>query len=647
MGLITFDKTQLINLEYSLHKEMVRSNRSGSFSCTTILGCNTRKYHGLLICPQHQLDGQHHVLLSKVDETIIQRDAEFNLGVNKYPGRFHPKGHKYVRDFTAEIIPAVTYRVGGLVMTKETMFVTEKEMVMIRYTLQQAHSPTRIRLNPFLAFRNIHRLSKRNIDLDTKYTSVSNGIRVRMYHGYPFLYLQLSKKNGQYVHAPDWYNDLEYIHEAGRGYEAHEDLYVPGFFEIPIRKGESIILSASTEEVNPLSLTRLFAGEIRKRTPRDSFVNSLRNSAGQFFAIRDQQASITPGFPWMDYSGRYTFISLPGLALAAPKKDICKLVIDRMIARIKGPLFPETIVNQKTVFDAADTSLWFFHAMQHVFADMNKADIWKQYGSVMKQILEGYAQGVPAGISMHENGLIHIDAGSPGLTWMNAISDDRCVTPRYGYVIEINALWYNAIRYAVELAEAAGDNAFAGTWIPVARQIGAVFNEVFWNKKEGFMADFVYDGVQNRQVRPNQLVAAGLKYTPVSTDQMKQVLDTIVQQLLTPRGLRTLSPRDPDYKGRYQGDAYSRDNAYHQGTVWVWPLEFFANAWTKVYGKQGRDYICQLFKGFEDTLTEAGIGTVSEIFEGDPPHRACGAISFAASIGALLQTAKTCKIFDR
>ncbi len=299
MGYIKFDKTQLINLEYSLQKEMVRSNRSGSFSCTTIIGCNTRKYHGLLISEQPGLDGDHHVLLSKVDETIIQRDAEFNLGVNKYPGRFHPKGHKYVRDFTAERVPVVTYRVGGVVLTKETLFVTEKEMVLVRYTLKEAHSPTRIRLRPFLAFRNIHRLSKRNIDLNTRYTKVRNGIKTRMYDAYPGLCMQLSKKDFEYVHAPDWYNDIEYIHEAERGYEYHEDLYVPGFFEASIKKGESVVLSVSTDEAFPSALSRTFNNEISKRKPRSSFHNSILNAAEQFFVIKGGEASIATGFPWI------------------------------------------------------------------------------------------------------------------------------------------------------------------------------------------------------------------------------------------------------------------------------------------------------------------------------------------------------------
>ncbi len=643
MGYIKFDKTQLINLEYSLHKELVRSNRSGAFSCSTILGCNTRKYHGLLICSQPQLDGEYHVLLSKVDETVIQRDAAFNLGVNKYPGSFHPKGHKYVRDFSADIIPVVTYRVGGVVLTKETLFVTEKEMVMIRYTLKEAHSPTRLRLQPYLAFRNIHMLSKRNMDLDTKYSSIPNGIRVRMYDGYPCLHMQLSKKQGEYVHAPDWYNDFEYIHEKDRGYDAHEDLYLPGFFETPIRKGESIILAASTKQVYPASLTKLFMHEIKKRKPRDGFHNSLLNAAGQFFVVKDNHASLKAGFPWIDHSGRYTFISLPGLVHAAPKKGFCRKVIDHMVSQMKGPLFPETVINRQPVYNAADTALWFFHALQHSLPGMDKATIWKNYGEAMKNILEGYAEGSPIGINMHDNGLLTIDAATPMLTWMNAMTDGRCHTPRYGYVVEINALWYNAIRWATDLATAAGDNTFKEKWLPVTKKIDTSFNEVFWNETHRVLADFVYQGHQDLRIRPNQVIAAGLKYSPLTKIQIKQILDICVQDLLTARGLRTLSPRDPLYKGRYQGGAWSRDAACHQGTVWVWPLGFFATAWLKVYGKQGMDFIHNIYKGFEETLTEAAIGTVSEIFEGDPPHHARGAISFAASLGELLRIRKMCK----
>ncbi len=636
MGYIKFDKTQLINLEYSLNKEMVRSNRSGAFSCATILGCNTRKYHGLLICQPPALDGDYHVLLSKVDETLVQRDAAFNLGINKYPGSFHPKGHKYVRDFSADIIPVITYRVGGVVMTRETMFVTDKDMVMIRYTLQEAHSPTVLRLQPFLAFRNIHRLSKRNIDLNTKYTPVANGISVRMYEGYPNLYLQLSADNADYVHAPDWYNDIEYINEEKRGYEAHEDLYIPGFFEVAIEKGKSIILSAATEETAPGMLPAQFEKEIKKRRPRNSFQSSIMNAAEQFFIVRNEQVSLIAGFPWIHYSGRFTFIALPGLSGSLKSPDACRMIIDHMIGRMKGPFFPESVVMQKEQYNAADTSLWFFHAIQHIFAADNKAETWRTYGGVIKTILEGYKKG-DAGISMHDNGLIHIDRSSPALTWMNATTNRHIHTPRFGYVVEINALWYNAIRYAIELAEASGDHDFVGQWNSLCNKTADAFNELFWDDKQGILADFVYDNKRDLRIRPNQVIAAGLEYSPLTAMQIKQILDNCVQELLTSRGLRTLSPRDPMYKGRYRGDALSRNAAYHQGTVWVWPLGFFARAWQKVYGKDNMDFIRGIFEGFEETMTEAGIGTVSEIFEGDPPHEARGTISFAPSLAELLR----------
>jgi predicted glycogen debranching enzyme len=637
MNYINFDKTQLINLEYSLDKELIRSNRAGAFSCGTILGCNTRKYHGLLICPQPQLDGEQHVLLSKVDETVIQRDAAFNLGVNKYPGKFHPKGHKYVRDFSADIIPKVTYRVGGVILTKETMFVTEKQLVLIRYTLVEAHSPTQLRLQPFLAFRNIHRLSKRNIDLNTKYDTVDNGIRVNMYNGYSDLYLQISKKNSEYVHAPDWYNDVEYIKEEERGYECHEDLYVPGFFELPIKKGESVVLSASTENVYPPSLPKLFNAEIKKRRPRDSYQNSLMNSAEQFFVLQDGKLSVNEGYPWYDYSGRYSLLSLPGLSYTDTRKNLCEKVLDNMVSLMQGPFFPESYVHGKAVYNAADTSLWFFRTLQLCFKNTNKKLLWDKYGQAMRNILEGYASGTENGIKLHENGLIHIEPSEHNLTWMNAAIDKRQITPRYGYVVEVNALWYNAMLFAAELAKTAGNTDFAYKWTSIAGTAREEFRKIFWYEAGEHLADYVYDGKMDLSIRPNQLIAAALPFTPLSELQNKLILDIVVNQLLTPRGLRTLSPQDPRYKGRYAGDAYARDAAFHQGSAWVWLLGIFADAWFKIYGPDAKEYISELYKGFESTMTESGIGAVSELYDGDPPHQAGGAPSYAASVAELIR----------
>ena len=643
MGYIKFDKTQLINLEYSLNKEMIRSNRAGSFSCLTILGCNTRKYHGLLICPLPQLDGEHHVLLSKVDETIIQRDASFNLGVNKYPGVFHPKGHKYVRYFSADVIPVVTYRVGGVVLTKETMFVSGKELVMIRYTLEEAQSPTTLRLQPFMAFRQIHRLSKRNIDVNTKYEAVSNGIKMRLYDGYPELHMQLSKKAAEYTHAPDWFDQLEYIREAERGYDPHEDLFIPGFFDIPIKKGEQVIFSASTSEVQVNSMSRLFSAELKKRTPRDSYMNCLINAAEQFINTTPEGTRITAGYPWLGFSGRFTWIALPGLSIACGGEKLCKTVIQHMIESMSGPMFPESYVGKEAVYNGVDNSLWFIRALQLCFKNKAMSFVWKQYGSTLETILEGYAAGPNHGFCMHENGLIHIDSAAPYLTWMNASVNGRCATPRYGYVVEVNALWYNALCYGADLADAAGNKRLSTKWKKLALQVKQSFMDEFWDSQHKYLYDFSFDGIKNQSIRPNQLIAASLAYSPLSSSQKHHVLDLSMKQLLTPKGVRTLSPSDIHYKGRYAGDAYARDSALHQGTAWVWLLGIFSDVYTELHGDDGKAFIRSLFEGFEDTMSELGIGTVSELFEGDPPHQSCGSLSFAASIGELLRMEWMCR----
>lgn len=637
MGFIKFDKTQLINLEYSLPKEMLRSNRAGAFSCNTIIGCNTRKYHGLLICHQPLLGNTVHVLLSKLDETIIQRDAEFNIGINRFPNTYNPKGHKYVRDFSADIIPKVTYRVGGVVMTKETMFVTEEEKVMIRYTLVEAQSPTTIRIKPFLAFRSIHSLSKKNIYLDTKYESVPNGIKTRMYEGYTPIFMQFSKAKVEYVHSPDWYNDLEYFHEKDRGYEYLEDLYVPGFFEFPIKKGESVIFCAGTQEIKPSLIAKNFRKELNLRTPRNSYHNCLLNAAEQFFYHHDGQTDIIAGYPWYDRVGRYTFMSLPGLSLAKGNDEACRNVIDTMISQMVGPFFPETGRGESTRFNSADTSLWFIWAVQNCCCqEKNHGKAWKLYGNIIKTILESYEHGNHL-LKMDDNGLLYINEDNPAVTWMNAIVNENPVTPRYGYVVEVNALWYNAIMFAIEQAKYAKDKSFSTKWKTIAEKIPESFEKVFWNEEKGYLADYVSVDHAEWSVRPNQVIAASLPYSPVSASVSRHILDTIIKKLLTPKGLRTLSPDDPYYKGRYKGSEMKRDIALHQGTVYPWLLDHFAEAYLKIYKDSANDFLQEIYDNFQEDMTEDGIGTISELYEGDPPHQSRGAISFAANVAGLIR----------
>ena len=636
MAFLKFDKAELVNLEYSLSREVLRSNRAGSYASTTISGCNTRKYHGLLVCPVDAIDGENHVLLSSLDVTVIQHDQDFNLGIHKYEGDLYiPRGHKYIRDFDAETGSKITYRVGGVVLTREALLVEEQEQVLIRFTLEEAQSPTKLQFRPFLAFRNYHGLSKANMYVNTRYTPVKQGVMSRMYEGYPELHMQFSRE-AEFVAVPDWFYDIEYIEEQKRGYDFKEDLYVPGYFELPIEKGESVVFSASTKEVAPGGLKRRFTTEFSKRLPRDSYRNCLVSSAGQFIVRRHGKTQVIAGFPWFGVWGRDTFIALPGLTLSTGDAETAGEVIDTMVARMKGGLFPNMGSEEAPAFNSVDAPLWFIWSLQEYARYVDGVDIWKQYGKAVRAVLEAYRDGTSYNIRMLENGLIH--AGEPGkaLTWMDAVVHGEPVTPREGCPVEINALWYNAVCQALAWAEER-DPQFVESWKEMPGRIRDSFVEQFWDGDLGYLADYVHLDVRDFSVRPNQVIATSLDYSPITDEMKNAVLERVEGELLTPRGLRTLSPKNEHYKGVYEGDQETRDRAYHQGTVWPWLLEHFARGYLDVHKRTGLTLLRRLYDGFEEDMNVAGIGTVSEIYDGNPPHEPRGAISQAWSVAAVLR----------
>lgn len=644
MSYIRFDKEQLINLEYSLPKELLRSNRAGSYASTTIINCNTRKYHGLLVTPQPGIDDENHVLLSSFDETVIQHNAEFNLAIHMFEGEtYHPKGHKYIRNFTTDPIPKLTYRVGGVVLTKEILLARNDDRTIIKYTLVEAHSPTTLRFRPFLAFRNIHSLSKANVFVDTKFEQVLNGIKVRMYTGYTPLFMQFSKPV-QYTHVPDWYYKFEYIRERMRGYESVEDLYTPGFFEVGIKKGESIYFSAGLNEISPPRLAKLFAGEVNSRIPRSSYAQCLQNSAQQFVVRRGDRTELLAGFPWYGRRGRDTFISLPGLTLTIGDEKTFREVLDTIISEMNGPLFPNTGYGTKATYNSVDAPLWFFWALQkYARKSANTFQLWKKYGVVMKTILEGYMQGTDFNIHMTPDGLLYAGEKGVAVTWMDAFIDGEPFLPRTGLAVEVNALWYNAIMFALECAKLAKDKEFINTWQPVAEKIPAAFTNKFWDPQKGYLADYVNGDYKDWSVRPNMVIATSLEYSPVDELIQKKVLDVVKSELVTKRGLRTLSPKDPNYHSVYFGDQAARDRACYQGTAWPWLLGHYAEGYLKIHGQSGLHSIDKLYKGMEETLTEHAIGSVSELFDGDPPHKPGGATSMAWSVAEILRMGELIK----
>jgi len=637
MSYINFDKCHAVNLEYSLTREILRTNRAGSYSSTTISGCNTRKYHGLLICPIDAFGGERYVLLSGLDVTVVNKDKSFNIGLRKYKGDyFSPKGHKYIEEFDLEAIPSATYRVGGVILKQERLLVHYEEQFLIRFTVNEAQEPMKLQIRPFLAFRNIHQLTHANLEANTKVDFVKNGIKIKLYEGFPFLHMQFSAKP-EFVHVPDWYRGVEYPEEQKRGYDYIEDLFTPGFFEIKAQEGDIIVMSASTKEENSGGFKSKFTKTANAKIPRISFINCLKNAAQQFVERRHGKTYIIAGFPWFGAWGRDTFISLPGLYLA--KKDISLFndVLDTQVGRMKAGLFPNMGNEDTPAFNSVDAPLWFFWALQK-YIEAGGRDAWKRYGDAAKSILYAYRDGTDFNIKMRENGLIYAGAPGKSLTWMDAIVNGVPVTPRNGYQVEINALWYNAVRFTLEMAGKARDKTFLSDFEKLPDLIKRSFISVFWDQRKGYLADYVNDEEgKNTFVRPNMVIAVSLPYSMLDVEQMKKVLDIADKELVTPRGLRTLSPGNSLYEGTCKGTQEERDKAYHQGTVWPWLAGPFCEGLLRVYGKQGVPRVKKLIYGFEEVMSEHGITTISEIYDGDPPHSPGGAISQAWSVGEVLR----------
>lgn len=637
MSYLKFEKSQVVNLEYSLGREIIRTNRAGSYSSTTIVGCNTRKYHGMLVCPVDNFGGERFVLLSNIDVIVVNNDKSFNTGIRKYKGDyFNPKGHKYIEDYNADNIPSRVYRVGGVILKQERLLVHYEEQFLIRFTILEASEPMKLQVRPFLAFRNIHQLTHANLAANTKVDFIENGIQSKMYEGFPYLNIQFSSKV-EFIHVPDWYLGVEYPEEQKRGYDYSEDLFTPGFFELEAREGDVIVFSASTKQEKTSGLKQKFTKTVAGKIPRDSYINCLRNAAHQFVEKRGGKTLIIAGYPWFGAWGRDTFISLPGLALARHRLGLYRDVLDTQIEKIKDGLFPNMGDDDNPAFNSVDAPLWFFWAVQQYILH-GGTDGWEKYGSAAKSILNAYKNGTAFNIHMRENGLIYADAPGKSLTWMDAVVNGVPVTPRRGYAVEINALWYNAVSFSLEMASHENDKKFIREYDKLADLIKKSFLEIFWDEKSGYLADYVNDEEgKNIFVRPNMVIAVSLPYSMLEKEQMKKVLDVADRELVTPRGLRTLSPGNKLYQGTYKGNQEERDNAYHQGTVWPWLYGPFCEGWLKVYGNLGIQKVKKLIFGLEAVMSEHGISTISEIYDGDPPHLPQGAISQAWSVGEVLR----------
>ncbi len=640
MSYLRFEKAVMTNLQESLYRELLRTNRSGAYSSSTLVDCNTRKYHGLLVVPVPELDDENHVLLSSLDCTVVQHGAEFNLGLHKYQGNtFSPNGHKYIREFDASKVPTTTYRVGGVILKKEVIFQHYEDRLLIRYTLVDAHSATTLRFRPFLAFRSVRQFTHENATASREYSLVDGGIKTCMYAGYPDLYMQFSKKN-EFVFMPDWYRGIEYPKEQERGYASNEDLYVPGYFEMPIKKGESIIFAASTSQVKSSTLKKLFDLEVDDRISRDNFYHILVCAAHQFHnRQKNDDRYLLAGYPWFKARARDTFIALPGLTLSIGERDYFELVMKTAERGLREFMDGKPLSVKIYEIEQPDVPLWAVWAIQQYVKDVGRDEGFKKYGQLLKDIVYYIEEGGHPNLRLDENGLLYSDGRDKAVTWMNSTANGRPVVPRSGYIVEFNALWYNALKFCASMAAEQNDQAAVDHLEALAAKVKQSFVETFVNDY-GYLLDYVDGTNMDWSVRPNMIFAVALDYSPLSQQQMKSVVDICTRELLTPKGLRSLSPKSGGYNPMYVGPQTQRDYAYHQGTAWPWLGGFYMEACLKLYKRSRLSFIERQMVGYEDEIDYHAIGTISELFDGNPPFHGRGAMAFAMNVAEILRTLK-------
>ncbi len=638
MSYLRFEKALMTNLEESLPKELLRTNRSGAYSCSTIVDCNTRKYHGLLVVPVPELDDENHVLLSSLDVTVIQHGAEFNLGLHKYQGNnYSPKGHKYIREFACDKVPTTLYRVGGVVLKKEVVFQHYEDRILLRYTLVDAHSATTLRLRPFLAFRSVRQFTHENSTASRNFSLVDNGISTCMYAGYPDLYMQFSKKN-EFVFQPDWYRGVEYPKEQERGYASNEDLYVPGYFEMNIKKGESIVFAASTSECKTTGLKRLFDKEVDERNPRDNFFHCLVNAAHQFhIRKKNDDRYLLAGYPWFKCRARDTFIALPGLTLAIEEQDYFELVMKTAVKGLREFMEGKPRTVKIYEMEQPDVPLWCVWAIQQYAKDAGNQKCMEMYGDLLLDIINYIKTGKHPNLRLDDNGLLYADGKDKAITWMNSTANGRPVVPRSGYIVEFNALWYNALKFASSMFSEYAEQDKVADIEALAERCRQSFVNTFLNEY-GYLFDYVDGNMMDWSVRPNMIFAVALDYSPLSQDQKKTVLDVCTRELLTPKGLRSLSPKSGGYNPIYVGPQTQRDYAYHQGTAWPWLGGFYMEACLRLYKRTRLSFIERQMVGYEDEMSYHCLGTISELFDGNPPFYGRGATSFAINVAEILRT---------
>ena len=638
MGSVRFDKVFLTEFDKSSKREFLETNSIGAYSSSTLAGVNTRKYHGLFVVRQPQIDNHSYVLLNALHEVLDVNDHVYELGVHQYSLTAHPEGYQYLFSFDLKKIPTFVFEVEGHKIRKEIQFSPNKNQLLIRYSLIEGEQ-IELGLKPFSSFRRIHNL-RRSDNRAILVDEVNNGVKYCMEEGFDNLFIQTSTRNEFIAHG-DWHYKTEYLEELNRGYDFKEDLYSVGLLLFELKKEQSVVVSISTEQENVKGINDLFDDLLKEKTELTNLDEYLEKAADQFVCkTPGYGVEICAGLHWFGRWGRDTFLSLPGLTLYRenPKPEVCKEVLKTMLQDLKGGLLTNIGVGQSAQYNSADASLWFFWALQeYVEVTKSPVETWKYFRNEINHILDKYKEGTLYNIHMKKNGLLYGGQENVALTWMDAVVDGVPVTPRAGYTVELNALWYNAICFSLEMAKAAVDKQFVENWKLVPLSLKTAFKDMFWDEKKGYLADFCDDKSKDWSFRPNQIFATSLKYSVCDKEMSKSILENVKHKLLTNKGLRTLSEDDEKFIGSYIGDQNTRDHSYHQGIVWPWLLGHFAQGYVNIFRDNALPLLEEIYNQFNSEIAEYGVGSIGEIYDAEPPFEAKGTIAQAWSISELIR----------
>ena len=648
--MIRFGQDLCSNLDAALRREWLETNGIGGFASSTLNGVNTRRYHGLLVAATKPPVGRL-VLLSKLEETLLTDGRAFDLCTNRYPGVVHPEGFHYLKQFRLDPFPVFTFEVQGIQIEKTVFMVQGENTTVVQYEIENGRKTTlaQLELRPLIAFRDYHSLTHENSAIDGRLDVRPGLAGIAPYPGLPELYLAHNAR--ELETTGHWYRNFEYDAERERGLEFTEDLFNPCVLRFDLNSQTQATIIASTEPRSAALASEYRQAEVsRRRTValrspvEDGFVKSLTVAADQFIVSRGSEKTAIAGYPWFSDWGRDTMIALPGLTLPTHRYDVARSILRNFADHVDRGMLPNRFpdAGEMPEYNTVDATLWFFEAVRAFLAYTGDLEFVRDdLHGVLNDIISWHVRGTRFGIKMDSSGLVNSGEAGTQLTWMDAKAGDWVVTPRRGKPVEIQALWYNALSIMEDLAKRIGDETGRKRYSSMAALTKWSFNRQLWNEEGGYLYDVVNGGPADASIRPNQIFAVSLPYTMLSPERAKQVVGVVEQHLLTPYGLRTLAPSDSEYRGRYSGDPISRDGAYHQGTVWPWLMGPFISAYIKVNGgtesarRQAENWLLSL----KDHLADAGLGQISEIFDGDPPHRPVGCIAQAWSVAEILRTA--------